>query len=166
MSDQMSRNLFKPGSESAAILHAWWKGLEDQKGERAALRRTPSPSEVVFSPAYHRLFRTLPINRVRLASVAGLVSHIKEDTGTPKSLPQQMASPKIVGGNAIVSGLRFRRILAISDKDALYPLMIRIIRLLGGRLNLLSLAESVYWWNERVWKDWAYDYYAMAPKEK
>jgi len=166
MSDQISRNLFKPGSESAEILHLWWKGLKDQKGECARLRRAPSPVEVVFSPAYHRLFGQIHIHRERLASVAGLVSHIKEDTHSSKNLPQQMATPKTGSDNAIVSGLRFRRLLAISDRAALYPMMIRVIRLLGGRLNLLSLAESVYWWNERTWKDWAYDYYATAPKEK
>lgn len=166
MSDQMSKNLFKPGSEAAAILHLWWKELEDQKGERARLRRAPSPVEVVFSPAYHRLFRNLPINRERLASVAGLVSHVKEDTGFSISLPQQMATRKTGSDNAIVSGLRFRRLLAIPDRNALYPMMIRVIRLLGGRLNLLSLAESVYWWNESTRKEWAYDYYATAPKEK
>ncbi len=167
MADQMSRNLFKPGSESAVILHAWWKSLEDQKGERAALRRAPSPAEVVFFPAYHRLFAQVrPINREGLATVAGLASHLKEDTGSSKSLPQQMATRKTGSDNAIVSGLRFRRLLAISDRDVLYPMMIRIIRLLGKKANLLSLAESVYWWNESTWKNWAYDYYATAPKEK
>lgn len=167
MSNQLSKNLFKPGSKSAAILHVWWKDLEDNKGERARLRRAPSPTEVAFSPAYHRLFNQLPsISRESLEAVAGLISHVREDTGSSKKFAQQMGAKKTGSDNAIVSGLRFRRILAISDRNTLYPMMLRVIHLLGGKVNLLSLAESVYWWDERTWKDWAYEYYAAAPKEK
>lgn len=173
MSNQLSKNLFKPGSESAEILRAWWKSLEDNRGERARLRRAPNPSDVAFSPAYHRLFNQLlglkqlrPINREPLEAVAGLISHVREDTGPLKKFAQQMGAKKTGSDNAIVSGLRFRRILAISDRNTLYPMLLRIIHLLGGKVNLLSLAESVYLWNERTWKDWAYEYYAAAPKEK
>ena len=171
MSEKTTKRLFQAGDDSAAILRAWWEGLERDRGERALLRRASTPTELVFSPAYHRLLSLLQqrgymVNREALAAVAGLASHVKGDAGTDKRLAQQMASPKPGGSGAKVSGLRFRRLLAVIQRDELYPFLIRVIRLLGGKVNLLALANAVYWWNEKTRKQWAYDYYATAPEEK
>ena len=40
--------------------------------------------------------------------------------------------------------------------------MIRIIRQLGGEVNVVDLAKTVYWWNEKTKKELAYAYYANA----
>jgi len=64
------------------------------------------------------------------------------------------------GDKSKVSGLRFRRLLAINTREELYHAMIRIIRLLGGTVNVCDLAKTVYWWNEETKKRLAYDYYA------
>jgi CRISPR system Cascade subunit CasB len=101
---------------------------------------------------------------VALAAVAGLAAHVKSHTGGA-SIAQQMAAPKAPGAGARVSGLRFRRLLAVSDRDELYPLLLRVVNLLDGRVNLVSLANSTFWWNERTKKDWAYEYYTTAPSE-
>lgn len=163
--------MFQPNDESSSILITWWHGLEFDKGERAALRRASNPTEVVFSPAYHRLLGKLltlgrPVNHEALAAVAGLATHIKVLATNGESLARQMATPKSPDGNARVSGLRFRRLLVVSDRNELYPLLIRIIRLLDGNVNLQSLANAVYWWNDNTRKQWAYDYYSTAPTEK
>lgn len=163
--------MFQSGDETSSILLSWWKGLEHDKGERAFMKRTSSPAEVLFSPAYHRLLSQLQrdgrhINREALAAVAGLLTHVKGHTDHDVSLAKQMAAPKSSGGDARVSGLRFRRLLAVSERSDLYPLMIRVIRLLGGQVNLVSLANAVYWWNDNTKTRWAYDYYATAPSEK
>ncbi len=163
--------MFQPSDESGSILVAWWKGMESDKGERAVLRRASNPTEVVFSPVYHRLLNKLlqqggPVNREALAAVAGLATHVKVNAESALSLARQMASPKSAGGNARVSGLRFRRLLTVAERGELYPLLIRVIRLLDGNVNLLSLANAVYWWNENTRKQWAYDYYSTAPAEK
>jgi CRISPR system Cascade subunit CasB len=81
------------------------------------------------------------------------------------SVARQMATPKSPGASAPVSGLRFRRLLAVSDRDELYPLLVRLVRLLDGRVNIVSLANSAFWWNERTKREWAYDYYATSPSE-
>ena len=101
---------------------------------------------------------------VALAAVAGLAAHVKShiDGG---SIAQQMAAPKSPGAGARVSGLRFRRLLTVSDRDELYPLLLRVVSLLDGHVNLVNLANSVFWWNDRTRKSWAYDYYATAPSE-
>lgn len=171
MSEQPLKSLFQRGDDSAAILRTWWEGLEQDKGERAAMRRASSPAEVTFSPAYHHLLGQLQqhaykANQDALAVVAGLSAHIKEDAASGKSLAQQMASSRTIGSGAKVSGLRFRRLLAVTQRDDLYPLLIRIIRLLDGKVNLIDLANAVYYWNEKVRRRWAYDYYATAPAEK
>jgi CRISPR system Cascade subunit CasB len=163
--------MFQSNDETGSDLFAWWKGLESDRGERAFLRRASNITEAAFSPAYHRLLGRLKeqngsVNREALAAVAGLATHVKAHTDIGGSLARQMAIPKAGGSGARVSGLRFRRLLAVSERDELYPLLIRVIRLLDGNVNLLSLANSVYWWNENTRKQWAYDYYSTAPAEK
>jgi CRISPR system Cascade subunit CasB len=163
--------MFHQTDESGSILLTWWKELESDKGERAVLRRASNLTDVAFSPAYHRLLSRLQqkgdaVNREALAAVAGLVTHVKVHSDSGGSLASQMASPKSGGGGARVSGLRFKRLLAVADRNDLYPLLIRVIHLLDGTVNLLSLANAVYWWNENTRKQWAYDYYSTAPAEK
>lgn len=171
MSEKKTKRLFLTGDDSAAILRSWWQWLEQHRGERAVLRRASSPTEVVFSPAYHHLLGQLQqqeykVKREALAMVAGLAAHVKIDAGTDKSMAQLMASPRPGGTGAKVSGLRFRRLLAVTGRVELYPLLIRVIRLLDSKVNLVSLANSTYWWNEITRKQWAYDYYATAPTEQ
>lgn len=171
MPEKAPKFLFQAGDISASILRLWWEGLEQDRGERAVLKRASNPTEVVFSPAYHRLFGQIQqqgfrVRRESLAAVAGLAAHVKEDIGQELTVAKQMAIPKSQGSGAKVSGLRFRRLLATAQSEELYPLLIRVIRLLDGRVNLLDLANSAYWWNEITRRQWAYDYYAAAPEEK
>lgn len=171
MSEKTAKHLFREGDESSTILREWWEGLERDRGERAVLRRASGPTEVAFSPAYHRLLGRLlqggyVIRREALAAVAGLAAHVKGDVGEEKSMAQLMAVPKTSGSGVKVSGLRFRRLLVVTQREELYPLMIRMVRLLNGKVNLVNLANAAYWWNENTRKQWAYDYYATAPDEK
>lgn len=161
--DVKPADLFKPEHESGKILMEWWVGLEKHRGDRAQLCRARSPVEIVFSPSYHRLHEKLWFpNADSLALVAGVCAHVK--MSVPGKFAEQMAS-----GNkdkATVSGLRFRRLLAINDRNELYLAMIRIIRLLGGVADIYSLAQAMYWWNERTKKQWAFDYYGKAPNDE
>jgi CRISPR system Cascade subunit CasB len=166
----------KPDDPSFAILRAWWKGLEDDKGERAALRRAENTTEVVLSPAFHRLLNELRragfgISEARyqkLAAIAGLVARIKGEEG--ESLAKSMGTPRSGGSKAAVSELRMRRLLACNDIEELYTLLRRALALLDNRANLADLAATVWNWvpmDEKRPKDprrqMAYDYYAAAP---
>ena len=172
MTDRTMTRIFTEGDESSGLLISWWEALDQDRGERANLRRAASPSEVAFGPALHRLLGRLsgkgyPVGTdgtVAVAAVAGLAAHVKSHIGGA-SIAQQMATPKSPGAGARVSGLRFRRLLAVSDRDELYPLLLRVVRLLDGHVNLVSLANAAFWWNDRTKRDWAYDYYATAPSE-
>jgi CRISPR system Cascade subunit CasB len=159
---------FKKDSLEVYELVEWWKGLDKDHGERAVLRRCTTLAEVVFSPAYHRIRRALlNIGRFdddRLSLVVGLSARVSANADDFR-IAEQMASGK-ADGSARVSGLRFRRLLKVKEREELFIAMTRIIALLGGVINLQSLAQSVYFWNDRALKDWAFDYYSKAPNEK
>lgn len=165
---------------SFEILRAWWKSLEDDKGERATLRRAANLTGVMLSPAFHRLLNDLrragfgiPDSRYpKLAAIAGLAARIKPphlDDGD-KSLATSMGTPKINGGKAVVSELRVRRLLACDDIEELYTLLRRALAMLDNRTSLADLATTIWNWvpmDEKSPYDprrqMAYDYYAAAP---
>ena len=159
---------FKKDSPEVQELIKWWEGLDKDRGERAVLRRCGTLAEVVFSPAYHRLRRTLMnIGRFdddRLSLVIGLSARVKANADGV-GIAEQMATGK-PDGSARVSGLRFRRLLKVKDREALFIAMTRTVTLLGGSVNLQSLAQSVYFWNDKTRKEWAFEYYSKAPDEK
>lgn len=158
---------FKKDSPEVRELIEWWKGLDEGRGERAVLRRSHNLAEVAFSPAYHRLRLAVrhsgAIDEDKLALVVGLSARVKSEDNSG-SIAEQMATGK-PDGSARVSGLRFRRLLKIKDREDLFTAMTRIVALLGGSANIQSLAQSVYFWNDITRKQWAFDYYSKAPSE-
>jgi CRISPR system Cascade subunit CasB len=155
--------------ETREILINWWKTLDVNRGDRATLRRCRSPLKVAFSPAYHLLriamMKQGSVKDEDLALVAGVLSHVK--TYAPGSFPIQMAgSNSAEAKKAKVSGLRFRQVLAIDDREKLFETMIRIVHLLDDAVDIPSLSNGIYWWNERTKKEWAFAYYEHAPSEE
>jgi len=172
---------FDPDALMGQILAEFWKSLENDKGTRAELRRCRSISEVAITPAFSRMCRQveklMPTNfpwESRLAAVLGLISHLdpnekntvlaKQDNGKYVELfiePMTYLS----GDRPILSELRFRRLLQ-REKNDLYPAMIRVLRLLGGNANLFGLAESVFYWGDKIRKRWAFAYFPNVPEKK
>lgn len=160
---------FDKDSPEQQALVVWWRELDNNRGERAVLRRCRTLTEVVFSPAYHRLRLALSrfgyVNDDGLALVAGLAARIRPNS-EGCSIAEQMATPKDGSKDkARVSGLRFRRLLKVKEQGELFTSMTRIIALLGGNVNLQSLAQSVYFWNDITRKNWAFEYYSKAINE-
>lgn len=165
---------FKKDSPEVQKLIEWWDELENKyRGERAVLRRCSTLSEVIFSPAYHRLRSALvrigSVNDDGLAIVAGLAARVKDDNGN-SPIAEQMAMPKNGSKDkAKVSNLRFRRLLKVKNREELFIAMTRIVALLGGMANLQSLARSVYLWDTRyidIRKEWAFEYFSKAPEDE
>ncbi len=165
----------KPDDPSFAILRAWWKGLEDDKGERAVLRRAVSLTGIMLSPAFHRLLNDLrragfgvsESRYPKLAAIAGLAACIRNDDSG--KLATSMGTPRSGGGKAVVSELRMRRVLACNDIDELYTLLRRALALLDNQASLADLAATLWNWvpmDEKRPNDprrqMAYDYYAVA----
>jgi len=168
----------KPDHHSVALLVAWWRQLEYDKGERAALRRAASLTEVMLSPAYMRLLRTLRgsdyaisnhnLPLAKIAAIAGLAARIKTQAGV--GLAASMGTPKPGGSTPAFSELRLRRILACDDIEELYTLLRRALALLGDQANLADLAATIWNWEPLDDKrphdprrQLAYDYYDAAP---
>ena len=170
--------------DQKAILREWWKNLS--RGSKAELRRCSSPEEVAVLGAFHELrFRLISVSSAhvdleRLALVAGLSAHVKQDESS-QTIGQQMAGCKQGSTIELVSELRFRRLLAIgnvafsqTDNTAvdaanfleLYRMMIRIIHMLNGTCNLVSLANTVYWWNSKTKIELATYYFETNAAQK
>ncbi len=158
---------FEHDSPETQALSRWWLALNENRGDRAELRRCSTLAEVAFTPAYHRLRLDLmkfgAVNADALAVVAGLAARMKSNV-VGNTLAEQMATGKS-DGSARLSGLRFRRLLKIKEREDLFTAMGRVIALLGGAVNLQSLADSVYYWNDRTRKQWAFEYYTKSPSE-
>lgn len=169
----------KPDHPSFALLVAWWQQLEHDKGERAALRRAASLTEVMLSPSYMRLLRSLRgsdyaisnhnLQLAKIAAIAGLAARVKPPQ-IEIGLAKQMGTPKPGGSTPAFSELRLRRILACDDIEELYTLLRRALALLGDQANLADLAATIWNWEPLDDKrphdprrQLAYDYYDAAP---
>ncbi|MCK9229451.1 MAG: type I-E CRISPR-associated protein Cse2/CasB [Syntrophales bacterium] len=159
---------FNADSAETQALSLWWQALDASRGDRAELRRCATLTEVVLTPSYHRLRIAVgkhgAVNDNALALVAGLAARVKMDV-TESTLAEQMATGK-ADGSARVSGLRFRRLLKVKEAEGLFSAMGRVVTLLGGAVNLQSLANSVYFWNDKTRKQWAFEYYSKSPSEQ
>lgn len=159
---------FENDSPESETLVAWWRSLNDNRGERAELRRCSTLAEVAFTPAYHKLRLAVGkfgrVNADSLALVAGLTARVKTDVPVD-TIAEQMATGK-ADGSARVSGLRFRRLLKIKDREELFTAMGRAVALLGYAVNLQNFANSLYHWNDKIRKQWAFDYYTKSPSEQ
>jgi CRISPR system Cascade subunit CasB len=188
-----------PDSTDVKVLtRAWWQRLEEHKDERAALRRCASLEEIQWQRGYHRLLRYVEGQEIycaRIALVAGILAHVKtdrvaaEDSPTseapvpkkgkrekstakedqPPSLARQMAG-ETGASRAVVSGLRFRRLIALEDADDLYRPLVRIVQQLGRKadvkIDVAGLAEDLFYWSKEMCQQWAEDYFLNAPDKE
>ncbi|HEX4495497.1 MAG TPA: type I-E CRISPR-associated protein Cse2/CasB [Thermoanaerobaculia bacterium] len=159
--------------ERGKALLEWRDGLANDKGSRARLRRAASPDEVAFEPAFHRLLARLrpsfrvddPQVRRNLAALAALAARVREHTADqPLALQMGTAGARKSSAGPAVSEQRFRRLLTTSSLDDRYSQLARVIHLLGGKVDLLSLADAVVDWevDPDLRQRWAYDYYRTA----
>jgi len=151
------------------IVHTWWKALEHDRGARAELRRTGELTDVALSPSFIRLrlrlMSTQWTNADAIALVAGVLARVRTDDPPAGSYAVRMARPRHKGGNAPVSGMRFRRILQARERSDLYPRLIRAIALTDNEAPVLSLSRDLYWWGDRVRREWAFAYYSSNIQE-
>lgn len=147
------------------VLQQWWTDLQARNGDRAELRRAETVADVILLPAFQRacvrfkpFFNEDEQWEVRLATVLGLIAHIR----TPN--PEQALALQMAGNPPVVSELRFRRLIQ-RDRADLYVSMIRVLRMLGNKANLHDLANSVYYWGDNVKRDWAFAYFPNTPEK-
>lgn len=168
----------RPDDPSFGLLQEWWKDLEKDKGERAYLRRAESLTQVMLSPAFVALLRSLrnqgyvvggqdtPL--AKIAAIVGLAARVK--SLTVEDIAIRMGTPKPGSTTAPLSELRLRRILACDDLEELYTLLRRVLSILDDTVNLSDLATTVWNWSPLDAKQpydprrrLAYDYYSALP---
>lgn len=151
-----------------SVLRDWFDALSGNLGHRARLRRAREPFEVFISPAMQRDLRIrliqtgLPLSDKaleRLALGIGIVSHAKALHGEGHFARQLARADK---GSQDVRDVRFRRLLAVEDREELYTMLVRLVRYLDGVVHLESLIKGTYWWNEKTRREWAMHYFTVT----
>ena len=156
----------------------WWRGLDDDRGTRASLRRAGCITDVFGVPDFHHdLLRPLELLLNRqltdseaewCAVVAAVLAHVEKSApgSTPAALGRYFGSSR-KGTHARISGLRFRRILAVEEPDSLMRTMIRVVRLMDKTCPIIALAAALTGWpNEVTRRAIAMEYYAAAPTDE
>ncbi|MDP1770740.1 MAG: type I-E CRISPR-associated protein Cse2/CasB [Methylobacter sp.] len=193
----MSEDYFLNAAEKQAV-HSWYVWLDDNRGDRARLRRAESPEDILLTDAFFHFLAKMPEqwqqNKPMLtsASIAGALSHVKTDKQTPSKLynskatdapkksasfAEQLASPSEGKSKAPMSELRFQQLQKSPTTDDFYRRIIRAIGLLGGNVNIISLANDIIHWHRefeqqvdhrqpanRLAVRWATDYFTALPK--
>ena len=154
------------------LLLNWWKTLEDNRGIRAELRRAKTPFDVYVSNAFRRgLVSFLEGKGIeleekeleRLALPVGVLAHAKEVTfssSKDKRFAHLLASEE--QGKENVCDVRFRRLLSVdpANRDDLYIMLIRLVRMTGGKIILNGFVSGACFWNDKTKRIWAQDYYS------
>lgn len=159
MDDKIS---FSRDKQLGNALLRWWEGLDGHREDRAQLRRAASLTAVTLTPGFQRFYRFLLANglpelnadgqRDRLATIAAVLAHIK--TRDERNFPASMRE----GDQQKVSELRFRRLLESPAIDDLFVGLRRTLPLVGYAADPNRLANDIWYWGDKVRKDWAYAY--------
>ncbi len=168
----------------AQCLSAWWEWLDDNRADRARLRRAQSPVDILLTPAFAHFLRRMPehwSNGVKaplseVAAVAALVSRVRVPIASTKDLGKStfaasLARPKESGGKAVMSELRFQQLQKSRNPEDFFRRMCGALSLLGGKANISSVANDTLHWHkeyraaparkaeDRLAIRWASDYY-------
>lgn len=150
-------------------MEAWRRSLGDTPGRRAELRRARSGDEVFLAPAFQRdllprlAAKGFPLEHYEkraLARGVGLLAHVERNIANAP-LARRLAE---VAGSPQVRDVRFRRLLATDDYDALYLMLVRLLRFLEGAVDARDLVIGAFYWNERTKRQWAERYYTGTKK--
>lgn len=149
-------------------LQRWHRRLDDNRGDRARLRRAERPEDILLTDAFFNFLQRMPEGwRERMpmltsAAVAGLLSHVKKDRQAlsrgyqPKdknkhrntaSFAEQLATPA-KSKKPPMSELRFQQLQKSRTTDDFYRRILRAIRLLDGKVNIPSLANDIIHWHQ------------------
>lgn len=162
--------------EERQSLMNWWLSIRENRATGAVLRRAARPDDVLLTPAFAAFLGQmpeqwqLPYRLLDSAMVAAALSHVREHDDT-RSFAQALASPKGESSKAAMSELRFLQLQRSKDPDEFFRRVHRAIALLGGRVNVLSVADGILHWmqeyrrtidrdpQKRLAVRWATDYF-------
>jgi CRISPR system Cascade subunit CasB len=149
-------------------LKRWHHWLNDNRGDRARLRRAEGPEDILLTDAFFHFLQQMPegwgekMPMLTSAAVAGLLAHVKEDRQSlskgfqpkdenkPKrmaSFAEQLATPA-KSKKSPMSELRFQQLQKSRTAEDFYRRVLRAIRLLDGKVNIPSLANDIIHWHQ------------------
>lgn len=170
----------KIDKDDCSALLSWWHWLDDNRGDRAILRRAHSPDDVLLTPAFAHFLQHMPsrwsdnhsIPLTDSATVAAVVARVKNHDNKIDSFAKSLATSKEGGSKSTMSELRFQQLQKSRTPEEFFSRLCRAVDLLGRKVNILSLADdTLYWLSEyrfgpaskpadRLAVRWASDYYA------
>ncbi len=158
-------------------LLSWWERLEDNRADRAILKRAPSLTAVALSAPYQRLYRELlsagfPTSEKperdrfsdHLLAVVGLLAHVRGEQEGVKQRNGELPPAKAMSrkdkdsDRPVVSELRFRRLLESPDLESLFTGLRRVLPMVGSYIDVIQLAKDILYWGDDKKKTWAYQY--------
>lgn len=172
--------LKKLKKDDAARITAWWHWLDDNRGDRAQLRRAQSPNDVLLTAAFAHFLQKMPktwtsdnkIPITDMAMMAAVLARVKKIPENNYSFAKTLALPKESGSKSAMSELRFQQLQKSQTEDEFFMRLCRAVALMGGKVNIVSLADDILHWlsehrygpaskpQDRLAVCWASDYYA------
>lgn len=185
-------------NEEQIKLKVWHGSLDKNRGDRARLRRAESAEDVLLTQAFFNFLQEMPDHWKEnkpifvSAAVAGVLSQVKDNNQIPSkvyeskdinslkkmmSFAEQLGTPLKGKSKAPMSELRFQQLQKSRTENDFFRLTLRAIGLLGGEVNILSLANDIIQWHQefhhkefdrqssnRLAVSWATDYYSALSK--
>jgi CRISPR system Cascade subunit CasB len=166
----------KPFDREAAAAWSWWNQLQPRErggrnvpGDRATLarlRRSSSVLDAAIEPAtavlYQKLEFELPERDLpRAAMLAGVLAHVRDETGEPVARAMG-ASRSGEGSGKLISPLRLRRLLAVRDPNELLTAFRRVVAILGNKVNVRDVSRQLIAWTDDRWGDISRTQFAFA----
>ncbi|HWV16180.1 MAG TPA: type I-E CRISPR-associated protein Cse2/CasB [Cellvibrio sp.] len=179
--------LKKLNEEDVSSLRRWWLALDDNRGDRAQLRRAANADDILLAPAFAHFLQAMPHSWVNgktskgvflsisdMAIIAAVLARVKsEPQKADMTFAKSLAAPKESGGKASMSELRFQQLQKSRTPEDFFTRICRAVNLLGGKANIASLADDIVHWliefrhgpaskpEDRLAVRWASDYYAV-----
>ena len=106
---------FVKGEKTRETLGSWWTSLNENRGDRARLRRAERPEDVLLTEPFFRFLKQMPeewSDSKRILSsamVAAALSHVKERQDR-ENFAAQLATSKKGGNKPRMSELRFQQL--------------------------------------------------------
>ncbi len=160
-------------------LLAWWSSLDNNRGDRARLRRAESPDDILLTTPFFNFLKEMPEawsqqrNLPISAMVAATLSHVKPLHNNTESFATTLAAKKPGSDRPRMSELRFQQLQKSRTPDDFFRRLVRAVKLVDSNFNILSLADNIgQWMNEyrygvdvkpfnRLAVSWANDYYSQ-----
>ena len=162
--------------ESRKPIERWWQSLDENRGDRAVLRRAMVPDDVLLTAAFARFLRQMPpgwpdskVPITGAAMVAAVVAGV--DKNIEESFAAALATDNNSKGRAVMSELRFQQLQKSRSPEEFFIRIRRAVNLLERKVNIVSLAnDTLDWYQEhrfgpasrpeqRLAVRWANDYY-------